>query len=157
MKELFKTENYGAPILLLEYNIDADTRSVYNAWTEIEIFKKWFCPTGFTIAKAALDAKPGGCFRIHMRSPEGDIYPTKGEYILLDKPHRIVYKDSWDDNRPQNDPTIAEVIFEAVGDKTKLKLYSSFVTEKQKDEVLKSGIVDGWKMFFENLNKVLKK
>ena len=157
MKALFKTENYLDPILVLEYTIDADTRSVYKAWTDLEIFKKWFCPTGFTIARAELDAKPGGYFRIHMRSPEGEIYPTKGEYILLDKPHRIVYKDSWDDDRPQNDPTIAEVVFEAVGDKTKLKLYSSFASEKQKDKVLTSGIADGWKMFFENLNKVLKK
>ena len=156
MKELFKTENYLAPVLVLEYSIDADTGSVYNAWTELEIFKKWFCPTGFTVALAELDAKPGGYFRIHMRSPEGEIYPTKGEYILLDKPYRIVYKDSWDDDRPQNDPTIAEVVFEAVGDKTKLKLYSSFATEKQQDEVLRSGVIDGWKMFFDNLNKVLK-
>lgn len=157
MKELFKTENYGSPILLLEYKIDADTASVYKAWTELEIFKKWFCPTGFSIAHAELDARPGGYFRIHMRSPEGDIYPTKGEYILLDEPYRIVYKDSWDDNRPQNDPIIAEVVFDALGDKTNIKLFSSFATQKQQDEVLKSGNVDGWKMFFENLNKVLKK
>ena len=156
MKELFKTENYLAPVLVLEYNIDADTGSVYKAWTELEIFKKWFCPTGFSVSLAELSAKPGGYFRIHMKSPEGEIYPTKGEYILLEKPHRIVYKDSWDDDRPQNDPTIAEVVFEAVGDKTKLKLYSSFATEKQQDEVLRSGVIDGWKMFFDNLNKVLK-
>lgn len=156
MKELFRTGNYGAPVLVLEYSIDADSRVVYKAWTVLDIFKKWFCPTGFTISLAELDAKPGGYFRIHMRSPEGEIYPTKGEYILLEKPHRIVYKDSWDDDRPQNDPIITEVVFEAVGDKTNMKLYSSFAAEKQKDEVLRSGVIDGWKMFFDNLNKVLK-
>ena len=100
--------------------------------------------------------KAGGHFTIHMQSPEGEIYPTKGEYILLEEPNRIVYKDSWDDDRDNNEPVIAEVIFDTIGEKTQIKLYSSFASEKQKEETLKSGIIDGWKMFFQNLNNVLK-
>ncbi len=97
-----------------------------------------------------------GYFRIHMKSPEGEIYPTKGEYILLDKPNRIVYKDSWDDDRENNEPIITEIILEPMGNKTLMKIYSSFATEQQKENVLSSGIVDGWKMFFDNLNNLLK-
>ena len=157
MKALFKRDNYLEPMLLLDYEIDANCNSVYNAWTDLEIFQKWFCPTGFSAAVAEMDLKAGGYFRIHMKSPQGEIYPTKGEYILLDKPNRLVYRDSWDDNRENNEPTIVEIIFEPLGTKTLLKLYSSFATEKQKENVLSSGIVDGWKMFFDNLNIVLKK
>ena len=73
------------------------------------------------------------------------------------KPNRIVYKDSWDDDRENNEPTIAEIIFEPMGEKTLMKLYSSFSTEQQKENVLRSGNVEGWKMFFDNLNSVLKK
>jgi uncharacterized protein YndB with AHSA1/START domain len=156
MKELFKTENYLEPELILDYEIDANCNSVYNAWTDLEIFQKWFCPTGFLVVRAEMDLKAGGYFRIHMKSPEGEIYPTKGEYILLDKPNRLVYRDSWDDNRENNEPTIVEIIFETLGNKTLMKIYSSFATEKQMENVLSSGIVDGWKMFFENLNRVLK-
>lgn len=155
MQDPFKTANYLEPILILEYEIDANRDSVYNAWTDLEVFKQWFCPTGFTVARAEMDLKVGGCFRIYMKSPEGEIYPTKGEYILLDKPNRLVYKDSWDDDREHNEPTIAEIIFEPSGNKTVLKLYSSFATKEQKESVLNSGIVAGWKMFFENLNSVL--
>ncbi|MFT5884734.1 MAG: hypothetical protein ACI9IP_001191 [Arcticibacterium sp.] len=155
MSELYKTEKYLAPTLILDFDINADKISVFNAWTEIETFKKWFCPTGFSIAKAELVPEKGGHFIIHMKSPEGEIYPTKGEFILLQKPDRIVYKDSWDDDRVNNTPVVAELRFETFGAKTRVKLYSSFATEKQKEETLKSGMIDGWKMFFENLNNVL--
>ena len=122
----------------------------------LEVFQKWFCPTGFTVALVELIPKDGGYFRVHMQSPEGEIYPTRGEYILLDKPNRIVYKDSWDDDRENNEPMVAEIVFESNGDKTLMKLYTSFATEQQKESVLASGVVDGWKMFFNNLKTALK-
>ena len=156
MKEFLKTANYLEPMLLVEYELAASCNAVYKAWTDLELFQKWFYPTGFSVALAEMDPKAGGYFRIHMKSPEGEIYPTRGEYIVLDRPNRLVYKDSWDDQRANNEPTIVEVIFEPLGKKTLLKLYSSFASEQQKENVLSSGITDGWKMFFEQLNRVLK-
>lgn len=155
MKTLFRSANYLEPILFLEYEINANCSSVYHAWTDLDLFRQWFCPTGFSVARAELIPKVDGYFSIHMKSPDGKIYPTRGEYILLDKPHRIVYKDSWDDDRENNEAIIIEVVFEPKGEKTLLKLYSSFVTEKQKENVINSGNTDGWKMFFDNLNRVL--
>ncbi len=155
MDDLYITPNYLEPELILEYNIQSDIITVYEAWTTIEIFQKWFCPNGFTIALAEMNLKPGGVFRIHMKSPDGVIYPTKGEYILLEKPNRIVYKDSWDDNRQDNNPITTEVTFQEKDGKIKIQLYSSFVSTKQRDSILNSGVVDGWKMFLENLNRVV--
>lgn len=157
MSELYKTDNYLEPIKILDYDIDADIASTYNAWVDIEIFKEWFCPSGFTIAKAELTPKIGGHFTIHMKSPEGTIYPTKGEYILLQESVRIVYKDSWDDGRENNEPITTEIRFETLGTKTRINIYSSFANEKQKVETLNFGIIDGWKMFFNNLNTALNK
>lgn len=156
MKPLYKTENYLEPMLVLDCKIDADCNAVYHAWTDLDLFKKWFCPTGFSIARAEMLLQAGGYFRVHMKSPEGEIYPTKGEYILLEKPHRIVYKDSWDDDRENNEPIVTEIVFEPVGATTLMKIYSSFATAQQKENVLGSGISDGWKMFFDKLNSVLK-
>lgn len=157
MENVYKTKNYLDPILVLEFDIEADKEQVYKAWTDIELFKQWFCPAGFSIALSEMTAEAGGYFRIHMQSPDGVIYPTKGEYILLEKPNRIVYKDSWDDDRESNEPAIAEIQFESVGGKTKIKLYSSFANEKLKEETLASGVADGWKMFLNNLTTLLKK
>tara|TARA_R110000868_G_scaffold120446_5_gene319651 strand:- start:2951 stop:3223 length:273 start_codon:yes stop_codon:yes gene_type:complete len=90
MTALYKTANYLEPMLLLDYEINANCNSVYNAWTDINLFQKWFCPTGFSVALAEMVPNVGGYFKIHMKSPEGEIYPTKGEYLLLDKPNRMV-------------------------------------------------------------------
>ncbi len=155
MKERYRPANYLEPVLVLDYVINADKASVYKAWTDLEIFQKWFCPTGFTVAKAEMISEAGGYFRIHMKSPEGQIYPTKGEYILLEKPDRIVYKDSWDDDRADNDPVVSEVVFETIGSKTKVELHASFLTENQKEKAINQEIIDGWKMFLTNLNNVI--
>lgn len=157
MKELYKTENYIAPELLVEFEMDSDLNSVYSAWTEIETFKKWFCPTGFSIVMAVMKPVNGGFFRVHMKSPEGVIYPTKGEYILMEPPNRIVYKDSWDYERQNNEPITTEITFTEINGKTLMKLYSSFASSEQKNNVLKSGVIDGWKMFLNNLTNTLKK
>ena len=155
MAELYKTENYLDPVLVVKYVFDSDVHAVYQAWTDIDIFKKWFLPLNFTNAKAEMDAVEGGYFIIHMKSPQGDIYPTKGEYILLESPKRIVYKDSWDDERPNNEPVTTEITFSEMNGQTVLKLFSSFATLEQKEKTVNSGVVDGWKMFFDNLNKIL--
>lgn len=155
MATQIKTANYLEPVLVLEYHIDAGKEAVYTAWTDLSLFQKWFCPPGFSIAKAEMVPEVGGFFRIHMKSPEGQIYPTKGEYISLEKANRIVYKDSWDDDRMDNEPIVTEVQFEQNGSKTTMKLYSSFATIKQKDKVLNSGIIEGWKLFFNNLNALI--
>ena len=147
---------YLEPMKTLEFEIDSDLKSVYNAWLDLEVFKQWFCPTGFTLAKAEMDAKPGGFFRMHMESPDGEIYPTKGEYILLEKSRRIVYKDAWDDDRKNNEPVVCEVRFEPSGRNTKISLYSSFASEKIKEKALAQDVTSGWKMFFNNLNKALR-
>lgn len=144
------------PIKLLDHIIEAKQARVYNAWTDLTVFQQWFCPSGFSIAKAEMDVRPGGYFSIHMKSPEGDIYPTKGKYISLDPPSRIIYQDSWDDDRKNNEPVLTEVVLQSEGEHTKLSLYSSFVSEEQKEKILSSDIVNGWKMFFENLNRILK-
>ncbi|NKI27985.1 SRPBCC domain-containing protein [Arenibacter sp. 6A1] len=121
----------------------------------MKTFQQWFFPIGFSVVKAELDPKVGGG-RIHMKSPEGVVYPTKGEYLLLQKSDRIVYKDSWDEDRENNVPVTTEVKFQTIGTETRIVLYSSFANNKQKDQTMKSGIINGWKMFFQNLNNVLK-
>jgi uncharacterized protein YndB with AHSA1/START domain len=153
---MYKMKNYLDPELLLEVLIDAGRVEVYRAWTNLEIFQKWFCPPEFSICKAEMEAVAGGYFRMHMKSVEGLIFPTKGEYILLEEPTRIVYKDSWDDEREKNESVITEVVFEEVDARTNLKLYSCFASQEQKEDSLSSGVSDGWLLFFENLNKVLK-
>ncbi len=48
------------------------------------------------------------------------------------------YKDSWHDDREDNNPITTEITFQEDKGNTKLQLYSSFATEKQRESILNS-------------------
>ncbi len=70
---------------------DAPRTMVFKAWTDAEQLAQWWGPKGFTNPVCEIDARVGGALRIHMRSPDGSIYPMKGEIREINPPERIVF------------------------------------------------------------------
>ena len=58
-------------MLVLRRVMKAPPERVFSAWIEPERLARWFGPTGFTCPEQQVDARPGGRYRITMRSPEG--------------------------------------------------------------------------------------
>ena len=77
--------------------LEAPRAAVFAAWTEPERVKRWWGPVGFTTPVANIDARPGGTAHICMRSPEGQDYWSKGVYVEVVRPERIVSTDSFAD------------------------------------------------------------
>lgn len=67
---------------------------VFKAWTDPKLVAQWFGPEIFDIPFCELDPRPGGRYMIHMRDPQGVIYPDSGEYLEVVAPERIVFT-SW--------------------------------------------------------------
>jgi uncharacterized protein YndB with AHSA1/START domain len=80
--------------LKLERIIDVPPSSVWRAYTEPELLKKWFCPTPWKTIDAELDVRPGGIFRTTMQSPEGQEFPNLGCYLEAIKNERIVWTNA---------------------------------------------------------------
>ena len=55
------------------------------------ILAQWWGPKGFTNPVCEIDARVGGALRIHMRAPDGSIYPMKGEIREIVAPERLVF------------------------------------------------------------------
>jgi len=70
---------------------DAARARVFAAWTDAKRLAQWWGPKGFTNPVCEIDARVGGAIRIHMRSPDGSIYPMKGEFREIVPPERIVF------------------------------------------------------------------
>ncbi|EON14340.1 SRPBCC family protein [Pandoraea sp. SD6-2] len=69
----------------------ATTReTVFRAWTTTEAVKRWFCPAGYTVPEARIDAQVGGAFELMMQSPEGDAHWIRGRFVEIDAPGRLV-------------------------------------------------------------------
>ena len=68
---------------------DAPRVLVFKAWTDAKVLAQWWGPKGFT--NCELDARVGGAIRIHMRSPDGSVYPMRGEFREIVPPERLVF------------------------------------------------------------------
>ena len=70
---------------------DAPRALVFKAWTDAKHLAQWWGPKGFTNPVCEIDARVGGALRIHMRAPDGSVYPMKGEIRELVPPERLVF------------------------------------------------------------------
>jgi uncharacterized protein YndB with AHSA1/START domain len=70
---------------------NAPRTQVFEAWTNAKHLAEWWGPKGFTNPVCEIDARVGGAIRIHMRSPDGSIYPMKGEVREIVSPERLVF------------------------------------------------------------------
>jgi uncharacterized protein YndB with AHSA1/START domain len=80
--------------LTFERIIDVPPHTVWLAYTEPELLKRWFCPTPWKTIDAELDVRPGGIFRTTMQSPEGKEFPNLGCYLETIKNQRIVWTNA---------------------------------------------------------------
>src|ERR1700730_7092158 len=70
---------------------DAPREMVFKAWTDPKLLAQWWGPKGFTNPVCELDVRPGGAIRVHMRGPDGTVYPMTGVYQEVVEPERIVF------------------------------------------------------------------
>ena len=97
---------------------------------------RWWGPQGFVTTYWDMDIRPGGAFRVCMRSLEGAEHWKQGVYREVVEPERLVFTFAWEDGagRPGHQ-TVVTVIFAERGDKTELTLHQAvFETVEWRDE-----------------------
>ena len=67
---------------------------VFKAWTETKHVAQWWGPKGFTNPVCEMDVRTGGAIRIHMRAPDGVVYPMTGVFQEIVAPERLVFVSS---------------------------------------------------------------
>jgi uncharacterized protein YndB with AHSA1/START domain len=107
--------------LLITRVFDAPRELVFRAWTEPDRAVRWWGPQGFAVAHCEMDLRPGGAYRVCMRSPEGTEHRQRGVCRELVEPERLVFTFAWEDvqGRPGHE-TVVTVTFAEYGAKTKL-------------------------------------
>jgi uncharacterized protein YndB with AHSA1/START domain len=142
-------------VLVIERVFDAPPSLVFKAWTEPERMVRWFGPRGFTSTILKADFRPGGAYRVHMRSPEGTDHWLQGVYREIVAPKRLVSTYAWADaaGKPSRPETLLTVTFEEDHEKTKLRLHQA-VFESVTARDLHNG---GWSSSLERLAEYLAK
>jgi uncharacterized protein YndB with AHSA1/START domain len=154
--------------------LDAPRELVWKAWTERKHMAQWWGPKVFTNPICEMDVRPGGAYRIVMRSPDGVDYPLKGVYREVVRPALLVmvmdlseHPDAWHDlvdpkrdkskGRPPLNPVCTVTFAGEAGGKTKLTIRMSFATAALRDALVKMGMEAGWSQSLDRLAELLGK
>jgi uncharacterized protein YndB with AHSA1/START domain len=150
--------------LVIERVWDAPRGVVWKYWTDPARMQRWWGPKGFTAPVIQTDLRPGGAYLACMRSPEGKDYWSTGVYREIVPEERLVMTDSFADEKGRVVPAsyygmsgdfpetfLVTVVFEALGDKTKMTLRHKGFPDRQHAEDTQNG----WNESFDKLEKVL--
>lgn len=85
MNDLFRPEP-----LVVSRTFTAPRDLVFRAWSSADHMKRWFSPIGYTVPEAEIDFRPGGACAICMRSPEGVEHWSRGTFLEIVPPERLV-------------------------------------------------------------------
>ena len=131
---------------------DAPRDLVFKAWTDSSQNNDWSAPRGFTVTAFEADLRPGGAWRLGMRTPEGKDLWVGGVYREIVPPERIVATHAWQnpDGRPGH-ATLMTVALKAHGDRTEMTFQQTgFESDEDRD-----GHREGWSECFDRLEEYL--
>jgi uncharacterized protein YndB with AHSA1/START domain len=89
---------------------------VFRAWTDPKAVARWLAPSDeFTTVVHELDARPGGRYRLEMRTGN-DAFVVAGTYREILPPERLVFTWRWE-YEPENAESLVTVeLFERSGE-----------------------------------------
>lgn len=124
--------------IVITRTLRAPRERVFDAFTDPQQIGKWWGPNGFSIATAAMDARPGGSWRFEMTGPDGTLWPNVIDYVEVVRPERLVYRHG---SGSEGDPGFdVRITFEEAGDgATLLTMRTIFASPEALAEVRKFG------------------
>jgi len=152
-----KTANEEQELVLTRV-FDAPRELVLKAWTDPKRVAQWWRPRGFTNPVCELDVRPGGAIRIHMRGPDGTVYPMTGVYQEVVEPERIVFTSAaLDAEGNALFELLTTVTFAEQGGKTKQILRARVIKRTAQAAQYLKGMEAGWTQSLEHLAESLAK
>jgi uncharacterized protein YndB with AHSA1/START domain len=135
----------------MERTFQASAQEVFDAWTSVEVLKRWWhAEHEWETPHAEVDLRLGGAIRLIMRNPEdGAEYGGRGEFVTIEAPRRLVFTWGWD-YEDESKRQLIEVELIEHGDSTTVVLTHSGLPAAETDEYL-----DGWQKSFDNLEVAL--
>lgn len=131
--------------LILTRIIDAPRDRVFRAWTRH--LPEWWGPHGMTTPVCEMELRPGGAFRTVMRAPDGAEYPTKGIFLEVEEPVRIVFTDAFEPGwspAPEAFFTAITTLEEIPGGRTRCTTRALHWTAASRERHERMGFRQGW-------------
>jgi uncharacterized protein YndB with AHSA1/START domain len=137
-------------VVRIERTFAASPEDVFDAWTSPDVMRRWLHPApDWGTPVAEVDLRVGGKVRVVMRRPDGRESQAHGEYTLIERPHRLVMKWTFDEE-PSNEQLIELSFAESDGSTKVVMVNSGISLERRRDSQ-----DEGWRGCLNELGRTL--
>jgi uncharacterized protein YndB with AHSA1/START domain len=135
---------------------DAPRDLVWKAWTDPAMLARWWGPHGFTNPRCEADVRAGGKILIHMRAPDGTVFPMTGTFDEVAEPECLVFRAvPIDDNGAALLESLTTVTFHDLGGRTKVIVHASAAPLQPVADQMLKGMEAGWTQSLERLAELV--
>ena len=133
--------------------LDAPRELVFKAYTDPELFAKWWGPRRYKNAIERFDSRTGGSWRVVQFGADGSRHAFRGVNHDLVAPERICATFEYE-GFPGH-VALQTATFEALGNKTKLVAHIVFESVMDRDGMVASGMQEGADESMDRLAELL--
>lgn len=130
-------ERKGDRELVVTRTFNAPPSMVYRAWSQPELFQRWWVPksaTGVSLVSCQMDVRTGGRYRLEFGAGGSDTMAFYGKYLEVVPNERIVWT-----NDEGEEGAITTVTFKDEGGRTLLTFHEVYPSKEALEEALQSG------------------
>jgi uncharacterized protein YndB with AHSA1/START domain len=145
-------ERRGDRELVVTRIFDAPPSTVFKAWSQPELFQRWWVPksaTGISLVSCDMDVRTGGKYRLEFGAVGSDTMAFYGKYLEVVPDERIVWT-----NDEGKEGAITTVTFQDLGGKTLLNFHEVYPSKEALEEALQ-GSAAGLPEQLEQLDELL--
>ncbi len=146
--------------LIVERLINAPRSIVWQCWTDLALFKQWFCPRPLQVTQAEFELRPGGRMNTLMEGPNNARVDSKGVWLEIVPYSRLVFTDAFTEGFvPTAEPFLTWFV-ELTDENTESTKMTWGARHRSKEDVerhLEMGFEVGWNTAVDQLDELAQK
>ena len=141
--------------LVVTRTIDGPRDVVFEAWTDAELFRRWWVPEsmGLKLLSWEVDARVGGGYRLTFDIGAAEPMAFFGRYLEVTPTTRLV----WTNEEGDEGTVVTTVTFEDHGAGTRLVVRDRYPSKEALDAAIESGATSWNPETFDQLDELLVK
>ena len=133
--------------ILITREFAAPRRSVWRAWTEPGLVRRWWHAKRGEVTVCEIDLRVGGKWRYVMVTPDGFEVGFHGEYLEIVPDERLVTTEAYEglpeEVSEADGSTVNTATFDEVDGRTTVTLLIQAANRTSRDAIIDSGMEDG--------------
>jgi len=137
--------------LVVTRTFDAPPHLVFKAWSQADLFRRWWVPegAGISLVSCDMDVRTGGKYRLEFSAGSAGTMAFYGKYLDVVQNERIVWT-----NEEEEEGAVTTVTFEDKGGKTLLTFSEIYPTTEALEEAM-TGSAAGLPTQLDQLEELL--